>query len=154
MGSRSFRRPGSKKGHRLPPRPLLKKTEIKPGKPVDLHFSYDTLTLLIMSARKITNPELFQPVVVQSQTQTRLDLPAGAVRIRKNGIEFQTDTAIPVWTEMTVAMQTPSDSRKVNFTGVVVACSGNRHSRYVVSLLFTNVSKQAQARLNSLSLAP
>lgn len=105
-----------------------------------------------MSARRITNPELFQPIIVNSPT--RLDLPAGAVRIRKNGIEFSTDRAIPVWAEMTVAMQTPSDSRKVNFTGIVVACSGDRHWGYTVSLLFTNVSKQAQARLNSMTVAP
>ena len=105
-----------------------------------------------MSARKIANSELFQPVTVHAQT--RLDLPAGAVRIRKNGIEFRTATAIPVWTEMTVAMETPSDSRKVNFAGVVVACNGNRHAGYVVSLLFTSLSKQAQARLNSLTVAP
>jgi hypothetical protein len=76
------------------------------------------------------------------------------VRIRKNGIEFRAENAIPVWTEMTVAMQTPTDSRKVNFTGVVVACNGNRHAGYMVSLLFTSVSKQAQARLNSMAVAP
>jgi hypothetical protein len=76
------------------------------------------------------------------------------VRIRKNGIEFRSTESIPVWAEMTVAMQTPADSKKVNFTGVVVACNGNRHSGYLVSLLFTSVSKQAQARLNSLTLAP
>lgn len=105
-----------------------------------------------MSARKIANPELFQPLAASSQT--RLDLPAGAVRIRKNGIEFRSENAIPVWTEMTVAMQTPSSSKKVNFAGVVVACNGNRHAGYMVSLLFTSVSKQAQARLSSLTLAP
>jgi hypothetical protein len=106
-----------------------------------------------MSARKIENEGLFQPISVQAQT-TRLDLPAGAVRIRRNGIEFRSDTAIPVWTEMTVAMQTPADARKVNFSGVVVACTGNRHSGYTVSLLFTSLSKQAQARLNSMAVAP
>ena len=106
-----------------------------------------------MSARKIENTGLFQPITVQAQT-TRLDLPAKAVRIRKNGIEFRADAAIPVWTEMTVAMQTPADARKVNFAGVVVACNGNRHAGYAVSLLFTNVSKQAQARLNSMAVAP
>ena len=105
-----------------------------------------------MSARKIANSELFQPVAPHAQT--RLDLPAGAVRIRKNGIEVRTESAIPVWTEMTVAMQTPSSSKKVNFAGVVVACNGNRHAGYMVSLLFTSVSKQAQARLSSLTLAP
>ena len=57
-----------------------------------------------MSARKVTNPELLQPLTVHAQT-TRLDLPARAVRIRRNGIEFRADTPIPVWTEMTVAMQ-------------------------------------------------
>lgn len=106
-----------------------------------------------MSARKIDNSALLQPVSIQART-TRLDLPANSVRIRKNGIEFRSDGAIPVWTEMTVAMQTPTDSRKVNFTGVVVACSGNRHAGYVVSLLFTSLSKQAQARLHSMTVAP
>jgi hypothetical protein len=106
-----------------------------------------------MSARKIENEALFQPITVQAQT-TRLDLPAGAVRIRRNGIEFRSEAAIPVWTEMTVAMQTPTDARKVNFSGVVVACAGNRHSGFMVSLLFTSLSKQAQARLNSMAVAP
>ena len=106
-----------------------------------------------MSARKITNPALFRPITVQAPT-TRLDLPTSAVRIRKNGIEFLAAAAIPVWTEMTVAMQTPSDARKVNFSGVVVACNGSRHAGYTVSLLFTSLSKQAQARLNSMVMAP
>ena len=106
-----------------------------------------------MSARKLAHSEVFPPVTFQTQT-TRLDLPAGAVRIRKNGIEFRSENAIQVWTEMTVAMQAPSDTRKVNFAGVVVACNGNRHTGYMVSLLFTSLSKQAQARLNSLALAP
>ena len=106
-----------------------------------------------MSARKIDTSVLLQPVSIQAHT-TRLDLPANAVRIRKNGIEFRSESPIPVWTEMTVAMQTPTDSRKVNFTGVVVACSGNRHAGYAVSLLFTSLSKQAQARLHSMTVAP
>ena len=106
-----------------------------------------------MSARKIANHELFHPVTVEAQT-TRLDLPARAVRIRKNGIEFRSESAIPVWTEMTVSMQTPADSRKVKFAGVVVACNGDRHAGFMVSLLFTSVSKQAQARLNSMAVAP
>lgn len=85
---------------------------------------------------------------------TQLDLPAGAVRVRKNGIEFRSQQAIPVWTEMTVALQTPQEAKKVNFNGVVVACDGNRHAGYAVSMLFTNVSKQALARLNSLAVTP
>jgi hypothetical protein len=34
---------------------------------------------------------------------------------------------------------------------VVVACSGNRHTGYNVSLVFTSVTKQAQERLNDFS---
>ena len=43
---------------------------------------------------------------------------------------------------------------KVQFNGVVVACDGNRHTGYAVSMLFTSVSKQAQARLNSMTVLP
>jgi len=106
-----------------------------------------------MSARKIGSSELFQPVTVHSAT-TQLDLAAGAVRVRKNGIEFRSQSPIPVWAEMTVALQTPQASKRVNFTGVVVACDGNRHAGYAVSMLFTSVSKQAMARLNSLAITP
>ncbi len=106
-----------------------------------------------MSARKIDSTVLPPPVTIQART-TRLDLPSKSVRIRKNGIEFHSESAIPVWTEMTVAMQTPSDSRKVNFTGVVVACSSEVHGGFNVSLLFTNLSRQAQARLHSMTVAP
>ena len=107
-----------------------------------------------MSARKIESSTLAQPSVTLRAQTTCLDLPANSVRIRKNGIEFRSDTTIPVWTEMTVALQTAADSRKVNFTGVVVACTGNRHAGYVVSLLFTSLSRQAQARLHSMTVAP
>lgn len=76
-----------------------------------------------------------------------LTLPSDAVRVRKNGIEFRNDDPIPAWTEMTVSLQGPNPARKVNFTGVVVACSGNRHEGYVISMLFTHVSRLSQARL-------
>jgi hypothetical protein len=106
-----------------------------------------------MSARKIGSSELFQRVTVQAPA-TKLDLPASAVRVRKNGIEFRTQDAIPIWAEMTVAMQTPQVAGKVQFNGVVVACDGNRHAGYAVSMLFTSVSKQAQARLDAMAVAP
>ncbi|MEY2409798.1 MAG: hypothetical protein QOF48_2468 [Verrucomicrobiota bacterium] len=106
-----------------------------------------------MSARKIGNSELFQRVTVQAPA-TKLDLPAASVRVRRNGIEFRTQDAIPIWAEMTVAMQTPQVSGKVQFNGVVVACDGNRHTGYAVSMLFTSVSKQAQARLATMAMVP
>jgi hypothetical protein len=103
-----------------------------------------------MSARKLASPELLRPVTVQSQT-TRLTLAANAVRIRKNGIEFRSDSPIPVWTEMTMALETPLEAKKLNCTGVVVACDGNRHFGYRVSMIFTGLSRQTQARLESLA---
>ena len=103
-----------------------------------------------MSARKLEHPELLQPVTVQSQT-TSLNLPASAVRIRKNGIEFRAASPIPVWTEMTVSLQSAGETKKVNCTGIVVACDGNRHTGYAVSMLFMNLSRQSQERLNLLA---
>ena len=101
-----------------------------------------------MSARKLENPSIFNPVTVQSPT-TRLDLVPSAVTIRKNGIEFRTLEPITPWTEMTVALETPNHTRKVHCTGVVVECNGNSHSGYTVSMIFTDLSRQAQARLSS-----
>src|SRR3954454_17057150 len=100
-----------------------------------------------MSARKINNIGVFQPVTVQSP-QTRLDLAPSQVRVRKNGVEFRSHTPITAWTEMTVTLQSNRDAGKVHCTGVVVACTGDRHSGYTVSMVFTSLSKQAQARLN------
>lgn len=76
-----------------------------------------------------------------------LTLPSDEVHVRKNGIEFRNNESIPAWTEMTVTLQGPNPARKVNFTGVVVACSGDRHEGYLISMLFTHVSRLSQARL-------
>ncbi len=103
-----------------------------------------------MSGSKLGNTNVFQPVTVQSQT-TRLSLPASAVQFSKNGIEFRTPTPIPAWTEMTVDVQTPLEAKKLRCTGVIVACNGSRHAGYVVSMLFTGVSRQNQERLSSLA---
>jgi hypothetical protein len=105
-----------------------------------------------MSARKLSGAGGFaqQPVMVQAR-ETRLSLPPDSVLIRKNGIEFRSPTAFAPWTEMTVSLQSPGESGEVNCTGVVVACSGNRHIGYYVSMLFTSLSKQSQARLSMLA---
>ena len=103
-----------------------------------------------MSARKLSNSDVFQPVTVQART-TRLEVPSNAVRVHKNGIEFRSQTPIPSWTEMTVGLQTAADSRKVQFTGVIVACSGDPHQGYKVSMVFTSVSAKAHARLSALA---
>ena len=103
-----------------------------------------------MSARKFETSNLFQPVTVQAR-EACLSLSPSQVRIRKNGVEFHSEKPIAAWTEMTVTLQSTKDSGRVHCTGVVVACIGNRHDGYSVSMVFTSLSKQSQARLDMLS---
>ncbi len=48
---------------------------------------------------------------------------------------------------MTLSLQRTGESKRIHCTGVIVACDGNRHQGYTVSMLFTNLSRQSQARL-------
>jgi hypothetical protein len=105
-----------------------------------------------MSARRIDAAGDFQPVTVQSR-ETRLSLAPEDVRIRRNGVEFRSAEPIAPWTEMTVTLQSTREAGRVHSTGVVVACSGNRHSGYTVSMVFTGLSKESQARLDILAFS-
>jgi hypothetical protein len=100
-----------------------------------------------MSARKIVSGTFQQQVTVEAR-QARLTLSPGSVIIHKNGIEFRSATAFSTWTEMTLTLQSPADNGKVNCTGVVISCTGNKHAGYHVSMVFTGLTKQAQARLS------
>jgi len=80
-----------------------------------------------------------------------LVLSADQVAIRKNGIEFLSPNAIPLWTEVTVDLRSPLGSRPVRGSGVVVDCSGDPRSGYVVSLMLMNLNRQAQERLSQLA---
>ncbi|HEV2330795.1 MAG TPA: PilZ domain-containing protein [Verrucomicrobiae bacterium] len=102
-----------------------------------------------MSARKVGSIGSFQPVTLEAR-QTRLELSTDSVAIHKSGIEFRSPTAFSPWTEMTVTLALPHEG-KVHCTGVVVNCSGNKHLGYRVSMLFTSLTKQAQAQLNVLA---
>lgn len=104
-----------------------------------------------MSTSKLDTSGIFQTAKISS-AQTRLALPASAIRFRKNGIEFRSDDPIPAWTEMNVDLQSPVDGKKVHCTGVVVDCTGNRHSGYLVSMVFMNMSRQSQERFNQLAV--
>lgn len=86
-------------------------------------------------------------------SSTTLSLPARAVTIRKNGIEFTSDRSLAPWTEVTLAIESSIEKRKVTCRGVVVACDGNRHAGYQVSLLFLGLTPQVQRRLESLALS-
>ncbi len=103
-----------------------------------------------MSTSKLDTSGVFQPFKVQAP-QTRLTLPLSAIQFRRNGIEFQSQQALASWKEMAVDLQSPADGKKIHCTGVVVACHGNRHTGYSVSMLFMNLSRQSQERLERLA---
>jgi hypothetical protein len=103
-----------------------------------------------MSARKIQNSGSIQDVTVEAR-QARLSLSPSSVIIHKNGIEFRSASPFSAWTEMTVSLKSPRDNGRVNCSGVVISCTGNKHAGYHVSMVFTSVSKQAQARLTSMA---
>src|ERR1700733_15889054 len=100
-----------------------------------------------MSARKLTNIQPLQEQVTMAGRQARLELSAESIAVHRNGIEFRSPTPFQPWTEMTVEIASPRDG-KFQCSGVVIACPGTKHTGYRVSLVFTNVSKQAQERLD------
>src|SRR3954469_24072702 len=104
-----------------------------------------------MSARRIEAPESLNQHLTVEARQTRLSLSPSSVIIHKNGIEFRSTTAFAPWTEMTLSLQSKPDGSKVHCNGVVIACTGNKHTGYHVSMVFMNLSKQAQARLSEMA---
>ena len=106
-----------------------------------------------MSARKVESPGSLQQHVTVEARQSRLSLSSDSVIISKHGIEFRSTTAFSPWTEMTMTLQSPQDGGRVHCNGVVISCSGNRHTGYHVSMVFTNLSKQAEERLSLLAVS-
>jgi len=102
-----------------------------------------------MSARRIAGSAPLEQVTVEAR-QTRLSLSSNSVILHKNGIEFRSAAPFSPWKEMTMTLQLAGG--RVNCTGVVISCTGNKHVGYHVSMVFTAMSKQAQARLNSLAV--
>jgi hypothetical protein len=104
-----------------------------------------------MSARKVGSFDTLKQQVTVEGRQSKLELSLDSVSVHKSGIEFRSPAPFNEWTEMTVALQSPQDGSKLQCSGVVVGCSGNKHSGYRVSLVFTHVSEQAQMRLNTIA---
>jgi len=52
---------------------------------------------------------------------------------------------------MTLTLQSPREGATVHCSGVVISCTGNKHTGYHISMVFTGLSKQAEARLSALS---
>ena len=104
-----------------------------------------------MSTSKLDTSGIFQPVRLK-ENRTQLTLPAQNVCIRKNGLEFRTEKPLTLWTEMTMDLVCGT-GKKVHCHGVVVACHGNRHTGYIVSMVLMNLSRQAQERLDTLAFS-
>lgn len=100
-----------------------------------------------MSSSKLDPSGAFQPVTVVGQ-QTELTLPPHAVRISKNGVEFLSEQSIPLWKELTITLSAGPERKRIRCAGVVVGCSGSRHSGYVISIMFTHLSRQAEEQLS------
>ncbi|MFO1475425.1 MAG: hypothetical protein U1F98_02090 [Verrucomicrobiota bacterium] len=104
-----------------------------------------------MSARRIETTGSFQQSVTVEARETRLELSPDAVVIHKSGIEFRSPTPMAAWTEMTLALRSPGDQGLIRCSGVVISCTGNKHTGYHISMIFTSLSKQSQARLETMA---
>ena len=105
-----------------------------------------------MSARKAVISGPLHHVTVEAR-QTRLSLTPGSVVIHKNGIEFRSATPFSPWAEMTLTLQSPRDAGRIHCNGVVISCTGSKHTGYHISMVFTSLSKQAEARLSALAFS-
>jgi hypothetical protein len=91
-----------------------------------------------MPASRIDGRSFFSPLVVETGPD-RLHVPGGSVRLRRNGVEFRSPRPFELWTEMTVSVDTPGCDSPSEGTAVVVACEGNRHQGFAVSVLFLDL---------------
>ncbi len=73
--------------------------------------------------------------------------------LSRNGIEFRSAAPFALWTEMTMSLEPVRGDGRINCTGVVISCTGSKHTGYHVSLIFTGLSRQAQQRLSTLGFA-
>ena len=104
-----------------------------------------------MCAKKISSLESSANSVSVSGRQSALELSADQVSVHKTGIEFCSPTPFNEWSEMTITLQSPLDGSQVSCHGVVVACAGNRHSGYRVSMLFTSLTPTAERQLGDMA---
>ena len=103
-----------------------------------------------MSARNASASNFLRESVSVQGREARLTLSEDSIVIHRSGIEFRSPTPFATWTEMTLALRA-RDNGMVNCSGVVISCSGSKHTGYHVSVVFTAMSKQAQARLSQMA---
>ena len=102
----------------------------------------------IMKSSKLDTSGVFDSATAK---EMEFSLPNHSVNVGKNGISFLSAKAVPLWSELTLDLQSASQNEKIHCRGYVVACNGNKHAGYVVSITFTDVSPDAQERLSHLA---
>ena len=105
-----------------------------------------------MSARKAEIAGPLHQVTVEAR-QRRLTLSPDSVIFHKNGMEFRSATPFSPWAEMTLMLQSPRDNSRIHCNGVVISCTGSKHAGFHVSMVFTSLSKQAEARLSAMAIS-
>jgi hypothetical protein len=104
-----------------------------------------------MSAKKLSNTSSFQSSVSVTSRDAKLELSTDTVSIHKNGIEFRSPKSFNEWSEMTVALVSPGDGSRISCHGVIVACAGNKHTGYHISMVFTGVSSETAKQLGTMA---
>jgi len=104
-----------------------------------------------MSAKKISSLGASGNSVNVVGRQAVLELAADKVSVHKSGIEFRSPKPFTEWSEMTVSLQSPLDGSQLSCHGVVVACAGNKHAGYNVSMLFTSLTPQTEKQLGAMA---
>jgi hypothetical protein len=102
-----------------------------------------------MSARKAVNGTLKQVTLVAGESRLALS-PDGMV-IHKGGIEFRSEKPFNPWTELTLTLHARFSHGRLHCNGVVISCTGNRHTGYHVSMVFTGLSKQGEALMSQMA---
>lgn len=105
-----------------------------------------------MSSSKLDKSGVFGTESVKT-SKTTLSLTHNSYHLHKNGMEFVSSKPFPLWHELTVDIQPPGSNKKLHFHGVVISCDGNKAAGYVISLVFTEMSRLCQERLNSMVAA-
>jgi len=80
-------------------------------------------------------------------------LTKGTYKVRSSGLEFFSEKELELYTELSLSVEHPETHKVVNFSGIVINCAGNRHEGFLVSLVFTNITQEAQLSLFEMHFA-
>ena len=101
-----------------------------------------------MKATKLDQTGVFEPLKVRSGG-VEFSLPPEAVNVRSNGVEFLSPEPLPVWSELTLELSSPSDQQSIHCN--VVSSNGSKHSGFVVSILFLGLDALTQSQVEALA---